>query len=75
MRLYIYIGIFIAAVAALTYGYAKAYKSGKDSVISKLQEDKITVLEDGKKIDEKVLAADDSSLVCMLIDCSDNSAM
>lgn len=75
MRLYIYIGIVIAAAAALTYGYARAYKSGKDSVISKLQEDKITVLENGKKIDEKVLAADDSSLVCLLIDCSDNPAM
>lgn len=69
MRLYIYIGLAIAVSVALAFGYASAYKSGKQSIVTKLQEDKIVVLENGKRVDEKVIAADDDSLVCMLIEC------
>lgn len=75
MRIYLYVGIVIAVLAALAYGYASAYKSGKESIVAKLQEDKIVVLENGKKIDEKVLSADDPALICMLIDCSVNPAL
>jgi len=71
MRLYIYIGLAVAVLTALAFGYASAYKSGKESIVTKLQEDKIVVLENGKAIDEKVLAADDDSLTCMLIDCAE----
>lgn len=75
MRLYIYIGLALAVLTALAFGYASAYKSGKESIVAKLQEDKIVVLENGKKIDEKVLAADDPALVCMLIDCASDPAL
>lgn len=75
MRLYIYAGAVIAIIAALVFGYASAYKSGKQSIVTKLQEDKIVVLENGKRVDEKVIAADDDSLVCMLIDCSSDPAL
>lgn len=71
MRLYIYIGLALAVLTALAFGYASAYRSGKESIVAKLQEDKIIVLQNNKKIDEKTLAADDDSLTCMLIDCAE----
>lgn len=71
MKIYAYIALAVIVIGALGWGYASAYKSGKDSVTAKLQEDKITVLKDGKAVDEKVIAADDQSLVCMLIDCAE----
>lgn len=73
MRLYIYIGLAVAVLTALAFGYASAYKSGKESIVTKLQEDKIQVLKDGKNVDENVLASDDDSLVCLLIDCKTKS--
>lgn len=75
MRIYAYVALAVILIGALGWGYASAYKSGKDSVTAKLQEQKIEVLKDGKKIDEKVLAADDDSLVCMLIDCASDPAL
>lgn len=71
MKIYAYVALALILIGALGWGYASAYKSGKDSVTAKLQEDKITVLKDGKAVDEKVIAADDPSLVCMLIDCAE----
>lgn len=75
MRIYAYVALAVILIGALGWGYASAYKSGKDSVTAKLQEDKIIVLKEGKVIDEKVIAADDDALVCMLIDCSSDPAM
>lgn len=71
MKIYAYVALALIVIGALGWGYASAYKSGKDSVTAKLQEDKVIVLRDGKAIDEKVIAADDPSLVCMLIDCAE----
>lgn len=71
MRLCIYIGLAVAVMTALAFGYASAYKSGKESIVTKLQEDKIVVLKNNQAIDEKALAADDDSLTCMLIDCAE----
>jgi hypothetical protein len=71
MRIYAYIALAVIVIGALGWGYASAYKSGKDSITSKLQEDKVIVLKDGKAIDQKVIAADDPALVCMLIDCAE----
>lgn len=71
MRLYIYIGLVVAVLTALAFGYASAYKSGKNSIVTKLQEDKVVVLKNNQAIDEKTLAADDDSLTCMLIDCAE----
>lgn len=70
MKIYAYVALAVIVIGALGWGYASAYKSGKDSVVQKLQEDKVIVLRDGKAIDEKVIAADDDSLVCLLIDCA-----
>jgi hypothetical protein len=75
MRIYAYVALAVIIIGALGWGYASAYKSGKDSVTSKLQEQKVEVLKDGKKIDENVLAADDDSLVCLLIDCASDPAV
>lgn len=75
MKIYAYVALAVIVIGALGWGYASAYKSGKDSVTAKLQEQKVEVLKDGKKIDEKVLAADDDSLVCMLIDCASGPAL
>lgn len=75
MKIYAYVALAVIVIGALGWGYASAYKSGKDSVTAKLQEQKVEVLKDGKKIDEKVLAADDDSLVCMLIDCASDPAL
>ena len=75
MRIYVYAAIVIAIIGALGWGYASAYKSGKQSIVTKLQEDKVEVLQDGKKIDETVLSADDPALICMLIDCAVDPAL
>lgn len=45
------------------------YDAGKQSVIQRLQGDRITILQDGKRIDDEVLTADDDALLCMLIEC------
>lgn len=71
MKIYAYVALAVIVIGALGWGYASAYKSGKDSITAKLQEDKVIVLQDGKAIDEKVIAADDDSLTCMLIDCAE----
>lgn len=61
--------IYIALALALAYTHYVAYSSGKQSVLSRLQNDRIEILKDGKRIDEGVLAADDLTLVCLLTDC------
>ena len=68
MRIYAYIALVAIILGALGWGYASAYKSGKDAVVTKLQEDKIEVLKDGAKIDERVLGSDDDGLLCLLLD-------
>lgn len=68
MKIYAYIALAVIIIGALGWGYASAYKSGKDSVVQKLQEDRIDLLKDGKKIDENVLSADDDGLLCLMLD-------
>lgn len=72
MKAYLYAGIAIAIVAGLSTIYFKGYSDGKQSVLQRLQSDKVTVLQDGKRIDNVVLGADDDALYCMLIDCKRN---
>lgn len=69
MRLYVYAAAAVAALVGLSTLYYSVYSAGQRSVIAKLQSDRITVLQDGKRIDENVLSADDDELRCMLIDC------
>lgn len=69
MKTWAYVAIIVAAIAGLSTLYITGYNAGKRQVIAKLQSDRITVLQDGKRIDEDVLAADDDALFCLLTDC------
>lgn len=69
MKIYVYAALAVGFVAIQGYALNYAYQSGKQSVLSKLQDDRIRILEDGKEIDSRVLSADDSSLICLLTDC------
>lgn len=42
---------------------------GKQTIIASLKDDKITILEEGKKIDAEALVADDASLCGLLGGC------
>lgn len=68
MRIYAYLALTIVVISILGWGYASAYKSGKNEVVQKLQADRVEILKDGKSIDENVLSADDDGLVCILLD-------
>lgn len=59
-------GIVVAVLAA---SHAWTYNAGKNAVLSKLQDDRVTILKDGNEIDEKVLSADDSALCAILGGC------
>lgn len=65
MRSYIYAVVALLVVAS----YWFVYDAGKNSVLHKLTSTRIEVLQDGKKIDADVLAADDHSLICLLTNC------
>lgn len=68
MKIYAYVALAVIVIGALGWGYASAYKSGKDAVVQKLQADRVEILKDGKSIDENVLSTDDDGLVCLLLD-------
>jgi len=68
MRLYIYIGLAVAVLLGAGWWSVKLYNAGKDSVVEKLKDDKITILKEGRKIDENVLSTDDDGLTCILLD-------
>lgn len=75
MKIYAYIAIAVIALGALGFGYTQAYKAGKDSVITKLKDDRVKVLKDGAQIDENVLSSDDDGLLCLLLDNCDNKPL
>jgi hypothetical protein len=68
MKIYAYVALALIVLGALGWGYASAYKSGKDAVVQKLQQDRVEILKDGKSIDENVLSSDDDGLICLLLD-------
>lgn len=68
MRLYIYIGLAVTVLLGAGWWSVKLYNAGKDSVVEKLKDDKITILKEGRKIDENVLSTDDDGLTCILLD-------
>lgn len=72
MKSYLYAAVGLAVIIGLSTLSYMAYSAGQDSVYSKLKNDRITVLKDGKRIDENVLAADDDALYCLLTDCESN---
>lgn len=72
MKGYLYGAVALAVVLGLGISHSVAFKAGKNSIEQKLKDDRITILKDGKKIDENVLSADDNGLTCILLDnCAD----
>lgn len=69
MKSYLYGAIALAVITGLTTSHIMAYNAGKQVVMQRLQHDRITVLQDGKRIDNDVLGADDATLKCLLTDC------
>lgn len=68
MRVYVIAAVALAIAAALTFTHIEAYRSGRASILQKLADDRITILKDGRKIDEDVLGADDAEL-CRILGC------
>ncbi|RWG39431.1 MAG: hypothetical protein E5X40_14400 [Mesorhizobium sp.] len=63
------VGVVLLAAALVGGIYVKGRADGRASVLSKLADDRVTILKDGKKIDEQVLAADDDALCALLGGC------
>lgn len=63
--------IYGAIALALIGTHYFSYNAGRQSVLQKLSDDRVQVVKDGQKVDAAVYAADDSELVCLLIDCAD----
>lgn len=71
MLKYVYLvaGGLIVLPLAFGVGYVAGVRNHKASVESKAKDDKITILKDGKKVDEKVLNATDTGLCALLGGC------
>lgn len=68
---WIKITLLVVAITAIGYSYVRVWNAGQEAVYAKLKDDRITLLKDGKAIDDKVLQADDDDLKCLLVDCTD----
>src|SRR5690606_7695502 len=66
---WIRIAAVFAMIAGLAWSHTAAYRAGKSTVLTKLQNDRITILQDGRKIDEEALNADDAGLCALLGGC------
>lgn len=66
---YVIGGAILAAVVLTTSGYVKGRMDGREAVLQRLQDDRITILKDGQAIDNEVLAADSDELCSMLGGC------
>lgn len=66
---YVIGGAILAAVVLATGGYVKGRMDGREAVLQRLQDDRITILKDGQAIDNEVLAADSDELCSMLGGC------
>lgn len=56
-------------VAALVASHWYAYASGRTAILARLASDRITILQDGKEIDNAVLEADNDGLCLLLGGC------
>lgn len=63
------VGAVIVVLAGLAWSHLWVYGAGKDSVLNRLKDDRITVLKDGRAIDDEVLRADDTMLCTLLGGC------
>lgn len=68
---YVKIIIIVVAISAIGYSYIRVWNAAQESVYAKLKDDRITILQDGKKIDDTVLQANDDELLCLVVDCTD----
>ncbi|MBN8244690.1 hypothetical protein JF546_16865 [Nitratireductor aquimarinus] len=60
----------VLAVSAIAGGvYLYGHQRGAALVLQRLQSDRITILKDGRKIDEEALGADDTGLCALLGGC------
>ncbi|EHK57731.1 hypothetical protein [Allomesorhizobium alhagi] len=59
----------LVAGGALGGAYLKGRADGRAVVSDKLKDDRITILKDGKKVDDEVFSADDHSLCALLGGC------
>lgn len=63
------LGALLLAGALLGGVYLKGRSDGRALVLARLAGDRITILQDGKAIDEKVLGSDDDGLCALLGGC------
>lgn len=66
---YVMGGAILAAVAIGGGSYLWGYSSGKETILNRLKDDRITILKDGQAVDNEVLAADTDQLCAMLGGC------
>ncbi len=66
---YLIIGAVLAAGLVIGGSYWHGYANGKEAVLQKLKDERITLLKDGQKIDDEVLNADDAELCELLGSC------
>ena len=60
----------VLAVSVMAGGiYLYGHQRGAASVLQRLHSDRITILKDGRKIDEEALDADDTGLCALLGGC------
>lgn len=63
------VGGLIVLPFAFGAGYVVGVKQHKAAIESKMKDDRIEILKDGKNIDEKVMEADDVGLCAVLGGC------
>ena len=71
---YVVIGALVAAGLALSGAYLKGRGDGRGALVAQLQADRITLMKDGRKIDDEVAAADDPVLCALLGGCLPDDA-
>lgn len=66
-------GKIVAGIVAIMVGiggvYIKGRSDGKQVILDKLADDRITILKDGEEIDNEVFSADDDALCAFLGGC------
>ena len=63
------VGGILAVLAVAGAIYVKGRVDGRGGLLDDLAADRITILKDGKEIDDEVLAADDAVLCALLGGC------
>lgn len=66
------VGALAGAAVAFTAGYFIGRSHGKESILASLRDDRITIIENGKRIDAEALSADDVGLCGLLGGCLQN---